>query len=291
MHKGNSASSPLRGSVDAHAASFSYGQAQQQGQSAQAQHGLQNQNYNTNNAHAHGHSHSHGQSSPVKGFSAHHTSHNDEHQGGPGHSGSIPDGRYGSPARTEHHSDFRSAAPHSPPVATTLSASYAASPSGRRSASSTRGYQQAPSASYSLASPGYPSNGASGAKVDYFDAGKSPGQSDGTRLRFASMPQETSQRPGTSGGIRNPSPLSTANNAALAAAYQVKQQGGAVGGQRLQDFSSFDSSGGSGGYGLSGTAVAVARPRTSGGFLPSTSTNGQGRSASNGRGSSMKKRF
>ncbi len=292
------------------------------------------------------------QGSPVKvhhhahSHHSHHTSHagDRDHQGGPGHhthnthntqNMSSSDGRYGSPARaTSTHY-----APHSPtstaiatpaqlqsPAAaqtsfayvghsgTTAGGSATCSASGRRSASSSRGYkQQAPTGSYSLASPSSP-------KVEYYDNGhgRSGIEREGGRLRFASMPQDASspsqaleryqqQRPGTSGGgigrhTSNTSPLATVNHAALSTAYQVKQSsnGASVssGSGKMQNFASFDASSGSTGYSLQNSAM-VARPRTSGGFLPSasngnSSSSGGGgqRSASNGRsGSSYRKRF
>ena len=352
-HKSTGAFSPLRGSVDSHAASFSSGQKSPSQGQGQGQ-GQQNQNYNTSNAAGQLQQHMPDQGSPVKGSHHHHHSHHTshagdrDHQGGPGHNGApnmnSSDGRYGSPARAT----TTTYAPHSPTATATstsgqfsqlqlqspsaqtsfayvgsggTSAGGSAAASGRRSASASRGNQQTPTATYSLASPpGYTSgtnSGASSPKVEYYEHGRSGGEREGGRLRFASMPQDApspsqtleryqQQRPITSGG-RTTSPLATANHAALSAAYQVKQSstgagaGSGSGSQRMQNFASFDASSGSTGYNLQNNAM-VARPRTSGGFLPSTSNGnsssgggggqGQGRSASNGRsGSSYRKRF
>lgn len=290
----SSNSSPLRGQTELHSSSFSYGNAA--AVVIQGNQGSQGNGY----AHRGGHS----------------GALTMDHDAGPGRANTDSELYNSSNSR----GGYRPITPQSPnPHGLSSPGGNYSSPNstasaGRRSISTSRystagspgyGQQQQQGGAGSAGGAGVGAGGAS--KVEFYDGGRNvtPGGSgspdrDGNRLRLSAhgSPQQTSDRPGTSGGVRHgtTSPHGTSNGGyaiqqagspyAYASKPSGQQQLQGTAGLRLQDYA-YESNGSGGAY-ANGSALTLNRPRTSGGMLPSS---GQGRSASSGRAGSSKRRF
>jgi hypothetical protein len=175
----------------------------------------------------------------------------------------------------------------------------------RRSASTSRGYQQQAGTNYTLASP------SGGERVAFYDEGRQvagAGGGAGAAYRGGTTQNGTDRmrlsadlgpRPGTSGGLhlsRSGSPSAAYQGGRQGSLAQSPGSGAYAGRLPKQDYPNYESYASAGQQHqqspLGGGTMTVNRPRTSGGTLSSSGGGtAQSRSHSNGRSGLYKRRF
>jgi hypothetical protein len=257
-----------------HSTSFNYGHPE-------------NQNLNTSNVrNAALQGQSPGGSQSFSGHAGHHPAHSHaaspDHEGGPG---KRQAGGYSEAAALRPGSSHGGGA-------------YAGAQMGspdRRSASTSRGFQQQASTNYTLASP------STGERVAFYDEGRQVAgaasyrggttQNGADRMRLSA---ELGPRPGTSGGLQvsgssSPAAYQGGRQASPAQSAGAGAYAGRLPKQEYPNFEQYASSAQQSTAG--GGTMTVSRPRTSGGALSSSGGAAQGRSHSNGRSGLYKRRF